>query len=223
MAYYKRRKMSRKRRRTTSYKKRTFKRRKAIIPRSMRNGNAIHLKMRLPDKLIVNDTVVEQAGAFNIRLQDLTNYSNYTTIWDQYRINKIVVRARPIRTTTVVAQVEDVSTPQGTTNIPSYCLVKDFDDSITPSSFTQLEARTFAKRRLATQSMSYKFTPATLTSIYQPITSAYAPKYKTWLDCAFPAVPHYGIKFAMEVAAPAGVYGIELVTDVYVSFKNRFK
>jgi len=68
MAYYRRRKVSRKRRRKPSYKKRTFKRRRAMIPRSMANGNALHIKMGMPDKLIANDPTVEQTGSFSIRL-----------------------------------------------------------------------------------------------------------------------------------------------------------
>lgn len=194
-----------------------------MIPRSMQNGNAIHVKLTMVDKVITNDNVIENVGAVSYRLQDLTNYANYTVIWDQYRINKIVIRARPIRTTQVVAQVEDTSNPTGVTNIPSFCIAKDFDDANSPASFAQLCARTFSKRRLATQKMNYKFTPATLETVYAPVVSAYSPKYKTWLDCAYTSVPHYGIKYAMEVAAPAGIYGVELQTDVYVSFKNRFK
>lgn len=220
MAYYKRRRSRPKRSsRRKMYKKRRL--RRSRIPRSMLNGNRLHVKLRMPDELVTNNNLAPTLRALTFSLNQCTNMGNYTAIWDQYRINKVVLKIRPIRTQQVEANINDVITGS-VTNIPSIVVAKDYDDSLT-TSFDNLCARAGSKRCLMTRGMTYTLVPATLTELYNTsATSAYAPKYKTWLDCAYNGVPHYGLKIACEPAEPTGQYGSELQVYVYVSFKNRF-
>lgn len=197
----------------------TSKKRRYSMAKRM-NSNVMHVMLRTNDTIVANQNLGETLETYRFGLQNCLNANTYATMWDQYRINKVVITWTPIRTQMVQANVEDV-TPSSTTNIPSWVVAKDFDD-LTPTSYTDTRTRFGSVVRLATQGGKMIIRPACLSEIYQStLTTAYSPNYGKWIDTANNSVPHYGVRFAMEAAEPSGQYALECKTKIYVSFKNR--
>ena len=200
-------------------KKRKPYRRKYPMYRQL-DSNRMNVCLRTADTLIANSNLSEQYVSYRFQLSACLNYTNYRDMWDQYKINKVVVTWTPVRTQSVVQQVDDV-TPSTTTNVPSYVVAKDIDD-LTQISYEDVKSRYGAVERIATKGFKMVLKPAMLTEVYQgPVSTAYSPQYNTWLDTANNTVPHYGIRFAIESAEPSGYYALECKTWIYVSFKNR--
>ncbi len=192
---------------------------KRKIPRTL-NSNYMNVMLRTRDTIVSNNNLSEVYETYRFQLSSCLNSGAYTAMWDQYKINKVVITWRPIRTQVVVAQNEDV-TPGTFTNIPSVVYAKDHDD-LTPVTYADTRVRFGAKEKLATKGHAMKIVPATLTEIYQStISTAYSPQFGKWLDCANSTVPHYGVRLAMEAAEPQGSYTLECKTLIYLSFKNR--
>lgn len=219
---YRRKKVYRRRgvkARSYSRKKYITKARRTSIPRSM-NSNHMSVMLRTLDTVITNSNIAEQRITYRFQLSACLNYVAYQTMWEQYRINKVVITWKPIRVQSVVGQVEDV-TPASTTNIPSYVVAIDNDDVATED-YTDTKTRYGSRERLVTTPGKVVMKPACLSEIYLAgAATAYSPQYGKWLDCRYATVPHYGVRLAMEPAEPAGNYALECKTKIYVSFKNR--
>lgn len=216
MPYRKKSRKNLKRKRPRRAMKRFMKRR---IPRGL-NNNFMSVCLRTQDTIVSNNNLSEQYETYRFALSACLNYTAYTAMWDQYMIQKVVVTWKPIRTQMVVTQNEAVA-PATFTNIPSVVYARDHDD-LSPVTFADTKVRYGAVEKLATRGHAMKIYPATLSEVYKSaISTGYAPKFKTWLDCADSTIPHYGVRLAMEQAEPLGQYALECKTRVYVRFKNR--
>lgn len=217
----------RKRSRKPMKRKRSVKRRRVMsrtrIPRNLLTGNLMHVKLRTTNPLTIsNDNVIEVKGSYQFALSDCLNYTRYIQMFDQYRLNKVVIKWRPLRVTSVTAANINTFAPAGGyTNIPNLVTVVDYDDTLTVD-YNDVRERYGSRVRRATSPGKDILTPKVLGEAYRSTTSsAYIPKAKQWLDSTYNDVPHFGVKWAMQPAEPAGQYAIEGTVTYYVSFKNR--
>lgn len=202
-----------------SRKKYTAKKTRSRIPRSL-NSNHMSVMLRTLDTVVTNSNIAEQRITYRFQLSACLNYVAYQTMWEQYRINKVVITWKPIRVQSVVGQVTAVA-PGSTTNIPSYVIAIDNDD-VSSEAYQDTKTRYGSRERLVTTPGKVVMKPACLSEIYLAVAAnAYSPQYGKWLDCRYATVPHYGVRLAMEPAEPAGNYALECKTKIYVSFKNR--
>lgn len=192
------------------------------IPRSVRNGNLIHVKLRHADvQLMVNQLVTETSFYYRPQLNLCTNYSNYCNLWDFYRLNYAVVKFFPIRTTELVTTVEDTTPVASVTNCPLIVSAIDHDD-VGSLDYQSILNRAGSKEVMATQYFVRKFKPAALIQLYSGgVNPSYKPSYNTWVDCNNASMSHYGFKACMQPSAPAGIYGYNVRISLYVSFKGR--
>lgn len=209
---------------------RTKPKRKAMIRRprprysiqryNLLTGNVIHIALVGRTKLIVNSDTIETTLSLTFDLTQCNNYANWTALYDQYRINSVYLSLKPQRSELITQDVNDIAPNQTFTNIPSYAIVADYDDTAIIN-YQDVKERHGARWNLATKSMKMKVYPKKLMQIYNGLTTAYMPAAPGYLDCTYNNVPHYGVKVAMEVAQPTGQYGIEIEHTYYVTFKNR--
>lgn len=198
-------------------------RRRARIPRNLLTGNIMHVKLRTTNPLVVvNDNVVDVKAAYTFKLTDCLNISRYTQMFDQYRLNKVVIKWRPLRYTNITAENTTVLPPiSGFTNIPNFVTVVDYDDTLVVD-YNDVRERYGSRVRRCNRPGTDIITPKILTECYRSTTSsAYLPKPKQWVDCTYNDVPHYGLKVSLQAAEPNGQYAIEGTVTYYVSFKNR--
>jgi len=130
-------------------------------------------------------------------LDQLAEYTDFTNICDRYKILDVYVKLQ--YNTDSVAGAPNAS---GQPNmVPSVNWIPDYDDSTTLTA-TQINAKMGVRRKALNDgrfhSMSVK--PRLAANAFNgALASAYTvPGKATWVNSAYPSVPHYGIKGFIE-------------------------
>lgn len=200
------------------YRKRTYKPKykKAIIPRAKMNVH--HFKRAFSGGITIPSTAATtQYFAYTFSLSQIVNASEFTSLFDQYRINRIVMRFR-----LAVDTANYVGVPTGI--VPRMFWFIDYDDATAPASLNEFRERPKCKQTTlsAYKPTIVKFTPAVLVTGYESgVSSMYMPKFKQWIDIADPTTQHFGVKFAIDqFAENVTPFNVEIETWFYFSCKN---
>lgn len=207
-------------------KRRTRKRcYKIRIPRGIVSNKADYSCILIQEPIIIsNNASAEEKHGFDFALDDTINYSTWSSIFDQYRINKVVVKFVPVQTSVVTRPFDDTTNPgESVSEVPRFAVCLDRDDSVTPTDMGQLLKRQGVIVRNATQPVTMSWVPNRLIQIYNGVTTGYKVDSDTraFLDCAQPGIPHYGVKCVLEATSPANAYQYRMETSYYVSFKHK--
>lgn len=176
------------------------------------------------DNQIENDSIAFQKGFLNFTLDQAQGYSQYTAIFDQYRINWVKVEFVPVMTQAVNRPFDDTTTPLATQVIPRFIVAMDRDDVTNPTSYESLMVKRPNKEVLATQKLSWKFTPNRLVMMYRTgTTTGYKvdTQVNEFLDCAQTDIPHYGLKWAIEASSPTRGFIYETKVTYNISFRSK--
>lgn len=157
------------------------------------------------------------------KLSNLVNYSELTSLYDQYKINFVEIYMMwspdylPIATSTTAGERANLIPP----SLKIFHL-PDFDDD---SAMTKDEFKERAKCKMMLlkpqQRKKIVVKPAVLSQIYETLTSTgYAPKWNIKLDTNDPSVPHYSYKFGVEV--PQVVGGSTDIELGHITFEFRY-
>lgn len=188
------------------------------MPRRRRFGRRQTFHMRrivLKELFTVLGTAVNKAYQFT--LGELPGQDEPSALFDQYRINKVVVVVRPQRNT----YNSDVTSAQ----LPQIVDLVDYDDATVLT--TTNDYLQFATARVHSGALPFKrkFTPACAAAFVGSDASAFpivgrGSKFKQWLDCSNATVPHYGYKLQI-VPTVANTISIsyEVWSYVYLSFR----
>lgn len=152
----------------------------------------------------------------------MANSGEFTALFDNYRINKVLYRW--VLRRDVVTETNN-ATPTANTltmNYPRVSWVHDFNDQLSPASIQQLRQHAnlrefiFSESRL--QSKWYSINVSTLELMYRTsVTSATGPQWRQWIDTSLTDIPHYGIKYY-----PDGLFtGVNVVLEA--KFLMEFK
>lgn len=218
------------RRRRGYRRRRTYRRRRLTRKRSYRRGRRSYRRGRRQDGQYVNvcrqtdfANWVMPAGqtvdyrAFVFSLTDMPGYTQFTTMYDQYRINKIKVTFIPM-CDIVTAGDSSSGTQKG-----RICFKSDFDDATTPTSILEILNSTHSKCRSYPKNFSYTLIPTSLAVTYETdVTSGYAPKRRQWIDCNDP-VKYYGLKGFMEQFIVNSDVNKSMKYKVYARYWVTFK
>ena len=160
------------------------------------------------------------AQALSFRLSDLTNYTSFTDLFDQYRINKVTMKVR------LISPPEDATTVN-TTFYPDFYVTVDHDDLTVPSGAEYMLQYAKMKQGVlkADRWLTYTFHPSVNAQVYNGVSSVgyVVPNKPQWCDVAFSDIPHYALKWYCVV--PGGLttaytipYEVQFFYDI--SFKN---
>lgn len=159
-----------------------------------------------------------QMGSTQFELADLPNYTEYTALYDSYRIYRVDMHFMPIGAGVITNQ-----TSTSFSAFPIFGLVKDYDDAAVPSSFDAMaQYENYQELRLTKQ---YKITiyPQASGTIFNGNTSPAGygnlPR-QDWIDCAYPAVPYYGIKWGYTNFSGIPTIGWRVRFTYYVEFRG---
>lgn len=168
------------------------------------------------DDLVIPTTVSGGRG-FDFKLSYLPNYTEFTTLFDSYRINYVSVK--------FVSGINTANTPVSTQyTLPQIYLYRDYDDASAPGSLNEvLQTEKFKVWNLAkTPNFKMGLVPAVASSVYRSATqTAYNRRFKQWLDCGYADVPHYGLKIFVD--AQMGGPDTAIITPIITvscSFKD---
>jgi len=159
---------------------------------------------------IIPSTTLDQQGALSFALSSLPSYTEFTALYDQYRIIQAVVRFIP--------------TSQVSTSTP-LLTVLDFDDAATPSAVTDIQQ--YATLQI-TESGGYcerVLNPHPATAMYSgAFTSFGSPSggpRGPWIDSASPSVLYYGLKYYL-VAQTANNTSINWDSTITLVFQCKY-
>ncbi len=161
---------------------------------------------------ILSNSTAIQYGAFSFQLNQLPNYAAYQSIFDRYRILSVDVRFIPT----------NVQINIGTVNAPQFHTVVDFDDNSTPTSVTTLQRYSTYVGTYATTPFRRHFLPRAAVQVYDGVTTAYGEvDPMMWRDAAYPDIPHYALKYAMELSTPSNDYRYDVQCIMKVEFSGQ--
>lgn len=165
-------------------------------------------------------------GALEFKLQDIPNYAELTSLYDEYCISKVVVKFYP-----KFGQVGQVQGGGNLTVVPNSSAMKafvtaiDYDDSNTPPSRADLIQWGTARMHTPTSLIKRVLTPCIAVQTYKTVASSgYSAKPLQWVDCGDDTVPHYGVKYQAELEQPntsgATLSLYDVICTYYVKFRG---
>jgi len=153
------------------------------------------------------------ANAF--QLDDLPNYTEFTSLFGYYRINAVKV---------TVSQRIDIGGLLGTAaKYPRFYHANDYDDASAPATLNALRELQGCKELVLGSGKQYSFwvKPAVQVPVYTTGLGAfgYLPKWKQWISTNNPDTTLYGFKWGLDDFTNTGLsFNIEY--RFYMSFKG---
>jgi hypothetical protein len=153
------------------------------------------------------------------RLDDLGQASTFSALFDQYRIDKVMLR---FTTRNPAVMVFNTASPNG--GVPLGYFTMDRDDATAPTSLDAVRQYDRSEGFTGTSSFDIIIEPRPTQAIY---ASGAFSGYNTvdvepWIDVANADVPHYGLKGAIGAltATTSSSWCWDIEAYYYVSFRN---
>lgn len=134
-------------------------------------------------------------------LSDLPNYTEFTALYDQYKIKMVKLQIKMINVPESYALPGSAASNLYVNYYPTIWWTQDHDDN---NYNTVAQMREFARVKHAVLYPNREVTilvrPTVLSQLYlNNTTTGYATQFKQpWLDMANPGIPHYGVKAAID-------------------------
>lgn len=202
------------RRRRTVYRKRTtraYRKRFSRGYRYSKRGQRLYLFKRFVRlNEITVDNINASYGAINFSLNDVPNYTEFTALYDMYKINCVKITFLPQMTQSV--SIGSVNNPIANARVFTAI---DYNDGGQPTSIDEL--REYQSAKYTTVLRPHKrviFKPKILD------TSSYS--LSPWMSTAAPTTNYYGLKYAIEPMASSTTTSMAFQVECkyYMSFKN---
>ena len=191
---------------TKRYFKRKFSR------RYNKRGQRIYRFVRYTSGLgtFIANNILASYGGYNFSLNDLPNVTEFTSLFDMYKINAIKISFIPQMTENISAT--SANNPYANTRFFSAI---DYNDSSTPTTIDELR-----------QYSTCKYTPILKTHtrmIYKPkILDSSSYSVSPWMSTASPSANYFGLKVGVEPTQSTVTTSFEYKIEAkfYMSFKN---
>lgn len=143
--------------------------------------------------IVMNAATANSSGAFEFKLNALPGFTEFTSLFDKYRIHHIKARFMPRITEQTVAGAMTAATQTS----PPICTVVDQDDS-TPGDFTVLQQYDNSIWHDNYKPFSRTIYPRVSQAVFGgSVFTSYGNADATqWIDVASPDVPYYSLKWA---------------------------
>lgn len=202
---------SSKRRRTSLRKAR---RRTGRFPRGLKMLNVHHFKRTYQGSTYQASSAGTNPNAFYVTFGALPNYTEFTSLFDMYRINYVVFKLVPAVTG------NDLNPASTTCVLPNIHSAIDYDDSNNPTLATDLMQYSNYKMTRGHNIHVRGFRPS--VCLDADATGSTAPKWKQWINLAATSAEHRGVKFIIEQAdgVTSGQCSYKSYITVYFSCKG---
>lgn len=196
-------------------RRKTMMKRRAIIPRSPRQPVQYFKRSQYYSGVYANSTTADTFYSIPFSLNALPNYTEFTALYDQYRINGVKVTIIPRGNS---AEIGASATTGQAVGVFS---VIDYDDGSLLTSIQQACQYPNMKMTRSNQMHMRYLKPrcelaGTITST--PTTGAIMAT-RGWIDADAAGVPHYGLKLIFQ-QSPNTVQQFDLKLDYYLAFKS---
>lgn len=183
---------------------------------SYKNGNVYKFKRKRASSITVeyDGATTESHGVFKFMLSDVPNSTEFTALFDKYRITGIKAQFFP-RTNTL-----SQNNLTGTlTECPPILTVVDYDDAAATGDSNVLMQYENCRVHSEFKPFSVFFRPMIALATYSSgAFSGYSSSRKQWIDAASPDVEYYALKWASLTYAIANSTTIEVNWDVVFTY-----
>lgn len=166
--------------------------------------------------------------SFAVSLADLPDYSDFTALFDQYRVDSVELILQPYCTNVTTGAAYLASTGQSGILVHS---VVDYDDSTLPAgSDAGIQAlREYQNYRVESlfngeaRPLTRTFVPRVATPVYSGVSfTSYRNSPFDWMDCGYPSVAGYGWKGVLEGVSSGitSTFLIKAEAKVTLRFRN---
>lgn len=157
-------------------------------------------------------------GALSFKLSDLPNYTEFTNLYDEYRIKAVKLHFVPTSNSNVA---QDTSgTTGGQTSVPALYTWIDTDDNTAPTQLTQgQQFQTFKAHGMLDRMRVRSLVPEVSTALYSGSFTSYGQVKNQWIDNNSPSVVHYGLKYAI-MNGTASYGALDIVATYYLEFRK---
>ena len=169
-------------------------------------------------QLIQNgSTAVLVAIAF--RLDDLGQATTFTALFDQYKLDKVVLR---FSTRNPAVSVFNTASPNG--GVPLGYIAPDRDDASAPSGVDAVRQYDLCETFSGCTSFDVVMEPRPTAAIYSygAFSGYNTMDVEPWIDAANSDVPHYGVKIAVGplTLSTTSSWAWDIEAHYYVSFTS---
>lgn len=163
------------------------------------NRTIVHRFTRVSTPItITNSTVTDSFFSFNFQLAYLPGYTEFTSLYDQYRIDSVLLRFIPAVMT---------SSPLDPLN-GFIAMAVDYDDINNPASMDQLYQYGNCSVYPANREIIVRVRPRAALAAYSGTFTSYANMGNMWIDIASPSVQHYGLKAGYTASTPVHSWNV---------------
>lgn len=184
------------------------------MPRRIKSAIPVHRFARWSGLLGLtgNAAYNPYSTAQTFTLADIQAASEFTALFDQYRLDKIVLYFHLVRSPDAQSAT--------TATYPKLYYIHDHDDSTPFATLGDAMQHTRAKMRILMPNKFVKIVikPSVLQTV-NAAASAVEPKYGSWISTANSNVPHYGLKWLLDDFTNTN-YKLEWRWKTYMSLKD---
>jgi len=197
----------------------------AVIPRRRLNpyfAVTKTCKTTIEQFLFPDTAGANKFGAKSFALDDISDYSNYTAIYDQWRIVGVQVN---------FILRKNVSDQDDTTQYAQWALLtEDHDDATAPTTMATLQGYNSVKQWHFLKTPVFKmFVRPNITAAafsagaFTGYTLGRTGHGGPWVDCANPDVKYYGIKwgFPSMGGVTSNTYACDIMCKYYIQFRGQ--
>jgi len=163
---------------------------------------------------------VTSAISFEFKLSDMPAYTEFTALFDKYRIDKAEVNFQLINNPNGPATLNGNTVTNACNFFPKLYYCRDYDDSSTVT-LTQIKERSGTKMVVLEPNkiVRIKLKPAVAVQLYKTsTTTGYSPKWGAFVDAAQPDVPHYGLKTVIDFLQLDPIQTYNVITEYKLWF-----
>lgn len=189
--------------------------RKARVPRKTFSSDVHYFKRWTDGGTITGNAVnIPYLGNFSYALGNLPNASEFTNLFDQYMISKVVTK--------MWLKIDPGAQAAGTASYPRLYVTRDFDTSTNPASLNDL--RQYGRCKVIAFNPNRPITlvskPNILSLSYtSAVQSNYTPRWNQWIDVGDPATVHYAWLYAIDDLTNTN-YRVTIEHTYYFKCKN---
>lgn len=163
----------------------------------------------------ITNTLIGFGGGFSFKLSDLPAVTEFTNLYEEYKISRITIDFMPIATHLMI---------QPTGALPNLGPViyhaLDPTNVVAPGSYDDLFQNSDCKWNLMSKQFRRSWVPhyadtiasTALLSGYKPVTG--------FISTGYPDVPHYGFKFYINGSTTANTHVYQLIVKMTVCLKG---
>lgn len=205
--------------------RRRFNKKKTSVPRSLRNNHTMITRIAQLSDFTVMSNFAWTNNQYNFKLSDLTSYSEFTNLFDQYMISAVKVTFFPQYDANDISNQNANAAGVGTIASPIIFTTYTQDPTLhlnTLAQAMQVSSAKMVKNPLKPFSVYAK--PKFITETANGILLGGSLGKRGYLDTDYPSIQHYGVEIGGRTYASSAPLGSPNLTyQVFAKFYLQFK